>query len=589
GIKTIKSELESKKKEIEQIEQKVKHLNELKNKYNILETKLIEKVELNNKVKSDLNSFEEQTAKLKQKIDSIVVEDMTEKPEELEKEIAKQQEKINTVIEDRTKLKERANALKTIITQLKAEIEEHTEQIKALSTKKSELEALDNEISKKPQLMKDINSAEEKLKSLHLKLKGLEVKNELSDRTKYNINKLALCPTCRQPVSEDHKKHVCEKEDSRIADNKQSITSLEQDKKKISQNIENAKKLFDNLAEKEKLGEKLKAEIANLEMLKKKLVEKQKEYSKNDIELINISGKLEKIEGIDVEKLKKELQEKGLLLKKIQEKKHLLQMLDEKTKARNDLEETVRELKTQIGKINTEKIELNKSIGELKDIEASYLKAKQQIDRISADERRAEIDKAAFDQELKSMTRIIELIEKEINEKQAVKEKLDVLGQIHHWFDKYFINLAAVMEKHVMLKVYHEFNDLFRKWFGMLLEDDAISVRLDEGFTPIVEQNGYEVEIENLSGGEKTSLALAYRLALNKVINDVMSSIKTKELIILDEPTDGFSTEQLDKLKDVLDELNIEQTILVSHEAKIEGFVENLIRVNKHEHVSAIE
>jgi exonuclease SbcC len=145
------------------------------------------------------------------------------------------------------------------------------------------------------------------------------------------------------------------------------------------------------------------------------------------------------------------------------------------------------------------------------------------------------------------------------------------------------------MEKHVMLKVYHEFNDLFRKWFGMLLEDDAISVRLDECFTPIVEQNGYEVEIENLSGGEKTSLALAYRLALNKVINDVMSSIKTKELIILDEPTDGFSTEQLDKLKDVLDELNIEQTILVSHEAKIEGFVENLIRVNKHEHVSAVE
>ncbi|MBW3000052.1 SMC family ATPase [Candidatus Woesearchaeota archaeon] len=304
-INAIKSELESKKKEIEQIEQKVKQLNELKNKYNILETRLREKVELNNKVKNDLKSFEEQTAKLKQKIDSIVVQDFTEKPEQLEKEIVQEQEKISTIIEDRTKLKERANALKTILKQLKAEVEEHTEQIKALNSKKSELEALDNEISKKPQLMKDINSAEEKLKSLHLKLKGLEVKNELSDRTKYNINKLALCPTCRQPVSEDHKKHVCEKEDSRIAENKQSITSLEQDRKNLSQNIENAKKLFDKLAEKEKLGEKLKAEIANLEVLKKKLVEKQKEYSKNDIELINISVKLEKIEGIDFEKLKK--------------------------------------------------------------------------------------------------------------------------------------------------------------------------------------------------------------------------------------------------------------------------------------------
>jgi exonuclease SbcC len=144
------------------------------------------------------------------------------------------------------------------------------------------------------------------------------------------------------------------------------------------------------------------------------------------------------------------------------------------------------------------------------------------------------------------------------------------------------------MEKQVLARVHNEFNDLFRQWFGMLVEDQMVSVRLDDEFTPVVEQNGYEVELDNLSGGEKTSCSLAYRLALNRVINDVVSSIKTKDLIILDEPTDGFSSEQLDRVRDVLDELQIPQVIIVSHEHAMESFVQNIIRVSKDEHVSQV-
>jgi exonuclease SbcC len=67
-----------------------------------------------------------------------------------------------------------------------------------------------------------------------------------------------------------------------------------------------------------------------------------------------------------------------------------------------------------------------------------------------------------------------------------------------------------------------------------------------------------------------------------------MSGIKTKDLLILDEPTDGFSSEQLDKVRNVLDELNMKQTIIVSHEAKIESFVDHVIRIHKNEHVSRV-
>ena len=117
---------------------------------------------------------------------------------------------------------------------------------------------------------------------------------------------------------------------------------------------------------------------------------------------------------------------------------------------------------------------------------------------------------------------------------------------------------------------------------------DNFVIKLDENFTPIIEQQDYEIDYAYLSGGERTAVALAYRLALNQVINSLLSKIKTRDFVILDEPTDGFSSEQLDKVRDVLNQLNMRQVIIVSHEAKIESFVENVIRVSKNENVSVV-
>jgi exonuclease SbcC len=69
----------------------------------------------------------------------------------------------------------------------------------------------------------------------------------------------------------------------------------------------------------------------------------------------------------------------------------------------------------------------------------------------------------------------------------------------------------------------------------------------------------------------------------------MLSNIKTTNLVILDEPTDGFSEAQLDKMRDVLNQLNIEQLILVSHEQKIESFVDNVIKVRKENGITKID
>jgi len=123
----------------------------------------------------------------------------------------------------------------------------------------------------------------------------------------------------------------------------------------------------------------------------------------------------------------------------------------------------------------------------------------------------------------------------------------------------------------------------------MLVPEGSLDTQLDENFTPIIMQGGIEMDYSSLSGGERTAVALAYRLALNQTINSLLSKIKTRGIIILDEPTDGFSEAQISKIRDILEELNAEQLIIVSHEQKVESFVDNVLKVTKEGAYSIVE
>jgi exonuclease SbcC len=59
--------------------------------------------------------------------------------------------------------------------------------------------------------------------------------------------------------------------------------------------------------------------------------------------------------------------------------------------------------------------------------------------------------------------------------------------------------------------------------------------------------------------------------------------------LILDEPTDGFSKEQLFKVREILSELKCPQVIMVSHERELESFADQVFRVEKREGVSEIK
>jgi len=176
----------------------------------------------------------------------------------------------------------------------------------------------------------------------------------------------------------------------------------------------------------------------------------------------------------------------------------------------------------------------------------------------------------------------------QIAEKESIKKETEKIRELEFWISNKFVDLILFTEKQVMTTLKEEFSRFFSQWFSILVSD-LLSAKLNDDFSPIVEQKDYEIDYDFLSGGERTAIALAYRLALNQVINSVLSNIKTANLVILDEPTDGFSSQQLDKMRDVLSQLTAEQLIIVSHEPKIESFVENIIKIKKENGISLVE
>ena len=477
--------------------------------------------------------------------------------ESTEKEIANLQNRLND-------LKPELEKIKLLLSEKKEKIKQYENSIKILNTYKKEFELLELDLKNKLQQYNDhiekiqllqkqiielekqtqlqnikeeevLLKSKEKEKNIELneqetdllrnRMREIEVRLKSSQDIKQKIAQLDKCPLCEQKVSHDHKGFISERENK-------VIQELERDLKIHLEKESNIKERL----------KKLKGEFEELQKIK------------NSLEIIKIK----------------------------------LENLQEKIKTRNGIEQQQEKIKKEIGDLNTRKIKAQEEISKLKDIDTLFDQEKKDYDSILEKERKLEISYEGLRKEKTIIEKALKNIDEEIKTKLTLKNKLNIVKQLQYWLEDHFLNLMSVMEKHVLLNVHHEFNHLFQNWFTALIEDENVSIRLDDEFTPIIIQNGYEVEFSNLSGGERTSCALAYRLSLNKVINDLISNIKTKDLIILDEPTDGFSTEQLDKVKEVLEELNLNQIIIVSHESKIESFVNKVIRIDKEEHISSI-
>ncbi len=368
--------------------------------------------------------------------------------------------------------------------------------------------------------------AETKIRELTKALAESTAKQKMSHDMKNKISSLDNCPVCLQAVGEEHKEKIVLTEDEKLEQLEQHMDQHQAQLKTQEDIIISIKQILEDLRKQE-------SDIRVHELKQKQVQEKKQ---------------------------------------RLQELQHLLETVSEDIRTKSDLKDMLAK--------ELEKYQTNQD---------DYDAKKKDERRLLDEKERATVEYNKIAEKKKNIKQALDELEHDIIVKQRAQKELETIQEMNHWLTDFFTGLIDSIERHVMSRVYTEFNELFQTWFSTLVEDNMLAAKLDDSFAPVVQQNGYDVGVENLSGGEKTACALAYRLALNKVINQVISSINTKDLLILDEPTDGFSDQQLDKMRDVLSELNAKQVIIVSHEGKIESFVDQVMRCTKHEHISQIQ
>lgn len=474
--------------------------------------------------------------------------------EEKKKALKEKQETIGKNQKDLEKFTARERELREQLNKIKDEL-------KGLREDEKKLKMIEGEIPLLTSQIKEKNSQIEKLT-----YESDELNQEIASELQPEIDKLSKM---ERPTEKDSE--TLEKELSELREKVKKLRKLETtieakitDYRSIEQNKvcptcdrpadpeEFRAKIEGKLREKQKaseaVGECEKA-IKDTEILLKRLREYEEAQKKFDGLNERLKKNRERIEKNNKE-IEKLIEGRKLIQKKLAEDEKELKKLEKVSSKISELNETVEKMQK----------ELNEVVSMVSGAKATIRTLKDEIEKL----------------------------DKEIEKKQEQKKLGEELDEYHIWLKDYFIPTLDNIEKHVMITINQEFNRHFQKWFNLLVDDPGKNARVDEDFTPIIEQDGYEQPVEYLSGGEKTSVALAYRLTLNSIVQKVSAGMKSN-LLILDEPTDGFSKEQLFKVREILNELQCPQVIMVSHERELESFADHIFRVEKSEGISKIK
>lgn len=357
----------------------------------------------------------------------------------------------------------------------------------------------------------------EEYNRLNSQIFAIESKKEKPLELKEKVMSLENCPTCLQGVSHEHKEKISKRTNFEIEELTRDLENKIIRRAQISKEIEKEKELVRGY-----------------------------EFDRNSLQESKI--KFEHQKTIEL-KMKSD----AFILDRIS----------------NEISFLTKELEEKKNKIVS-----------FESLKESFDLAKKEFQKIEETFRSNELNLVSKSKELEMLKKRLEELQNEISNKEKLRDQMNKLKALDNWVNDRFLKMIDLTEKNVLSRLRLEFSRVFSEWFSMMVPE-SLSVRLDEDFTPVITNQDYEVDYEFLSGGERTAIALAYRLSLNQVLNSMLSHIKTKDVVILDEPTDGFSNEQIDKMRDIFEQLKAEQIILVSHEEKIEGFVDHVLRVRK--------
>jgi DNA repair protein SbcC/Rad50 len=250
--------------------------------------------------------------------------------------------------------------------------------------------------------------------------------------------------------------------------------------------------------------------------------------------------------------------------------------LEEKQKFDADLHSQLETVQFEIGKFN------------LSDLETARIQrehAFKQYYMVESDLRTKENRKKDLAQRLDDTKERINIAQEKIELIEKIRKTVEVLGSIR---DAY---------RSIQPKLRCEFVKVLRNFVQQVLdnlvggEGPMLNVVIDETYSPYVKSDtGVDREVSNLSGGERTLLAFAYRLGLGQIIMQSRTG-HGLGMLMLDEPTENLGSEDgsIERLAEAISRFKaIEQIIAVTHSEAFAGKADHVITLEKEAGASKI-
>jgi exonuclease SbcC len=225
---------------------------------------------------------------------------------------------------------------------------------------------------------------------------------------------------------------------------------------------------------------------------------------------------------------------------------------------------------------------------DMADLEAARTQREQaftQYYRVESDLRTKESRKKDLLARLDETKERIDHAQEKLERMQKIARAVEILGAIR---DAY---------RSIQPKLRSEFVKVLRNFVQQVLdglvggEAPLLNVVVDDTYTPYVKsESGADREVSNLSGGERTLLAFAYRLGLGQLIMQSRTG-HGLSMLLLDEPTESLGREDgsIDRLAEAISRFKaIEQIIAVTHSEAFAEKAEHVIILEKEAGISKV-
>lgn len=323
-----------------------------------------------------------------------------------------------------------------------------------------------------------------------------------------------ICPVCRQPIAHKHGYMLLSEVANKIDAQKSQLVSLLEKKDKTLRDLNTLRQSEDEF---ERRRESL-------------YFERQKILSERDTILEELRRESQRLSALT--ELASQLRALKADLARVN--------IDFTTKALNEIDN-----------------EVSNVVRSLKSVEQKIKYTIEKREIISKEMGRIEEIIRTLDRELGE----IEMLENELNRIQREKQAYERLGKL---LDLTF-QVVDEVERRLLRILAGEFRRYFYEYISKLMYDQPIEVIVSDDFNVVekVRVGRTTYAVPSLSGGQNIAVSLAYRLALNTTVRQYSPALQ-RSVLILDEPTTGFSNELVKRLRDLLRKLSgLEGQILV--------------------------